>query len=154
MAAELDESGRRVAVEVGTAVLEVAADQGLLRALLGHLMRPSVAASRSGVAFELRVCETGDGRVLIELEDDGGAPSDADARRRLLAFARPDGGGPLLGAGVSGPAARRIVAGHGGVLAFALAIVGSLRSSSFRRRAAHDAACGPRRARRRQRRPA
>ncbi len=116
VAAELSESGRPVVVEWAHASPRVAADADLLRALLGHLMRPSVAASRSGVTFQLRARAGDRQRVHVELEDDRDAPGDADARLRLLPFVRPAGAGPLLGAGVSGPAARRIVVAHGGSL--------------------------------------
>ena len=115
-AERLSVPGRPVSVVVEGAVPPVDADQALLAALLGHVMRPVVAASRDGARFRLRAGPAEGGRILIEIEDEMGASSDEDARRRLAPFARPEGSGSVLGAGVSGPAARRIVEAHGGEL--------------------------------------
>jgi signal transduction histidine kinase len=113
VARRLSRPGRAVRLETGGEVPLVAGDARLLTALLGHLMRPVVATSARGVTFVLTAGADGD-RVHVELADDSGAAS-AESTAARLRYGSPSGGaGQLLGAGVSGPAAARIVAAHGG----------------------------------------
>jgi signal transduction histidine kinase len=116
VAGELSEPGRQARVAVADDLLGVSGDPGLLRALLGHLMRDGLAASASGTRFTLSTAPAPGGRVLVSLAEDCGPERAAAAERRLVPFERPDGSGALLGSGVSGPAAARIVAAHGGEL--------------------------------------
>jgi hypothetical protein len=110
----LSEPGRPVRLRVDGEAQAACGDPQLLRALLGHLMRPVVAASGRGVTFVLTVTGESD-RVRFVLDDDAGEASAGGAATRLTSYGnRAGSGGQLLGAGVSGPAAARIVAAHGG----------------------------------------
>jgi signal transduction histidine kinase len=116
VAEDLSEPGQPVRLDVEGQAPAASGDPQLLRALLGHLMRPVVAASPGGVSFVLTAARDGD-RVRFELADDAGAASADGAATRLSSYGTRAGGGQLLGAGVSGPAAARIVAAHGGEIA-------------------------------------
>ena len=128
VARELAEPGRQARVSVDGAALSVHGDPALLRALLGHLVRASLAAAGSGVRFTLSTSAREDGRVQVRLLEACPHERAASAARRLVPFARPEGSGSLLGAGVIGPAAARIVAAHGGTLAISAADGGVLTS--------------------------
>ncbi len=114
VAAGLSEPGRRVCVLAAGDLPAVRGDPALLRALLGHLMRMSLAASRSSAEFTLRAAPGANDRIDVELEERTEPVAVIAASRSLLPFERPTGTGPLLGAGVSGPAVANIVASHGG----------------------------------------
>lgn len=116
IAAEFGEPGRLIRVRAADGLPAVAGDPALLRALLGHLMRTALASSPSGATLSLRAATRPDGRIEVQLEQPAEPAGVADAIRRMTPFERPTGSGPLLGAGVSGPAAARIVRAHGGVL--------------------------------------
>ena len=115
-AAALSEPGRRVRLSVDGAVAAVSADVAQLSALAAHLTRMALAQSAGGVRLVLRGAAGPGGRIHVELEHVEGAGDDRDPQRRLVPFERPAGTGALLGAGVSGPAAARIVSAHQGTL--------------------------------------
>lgn len=114
VAAELGEPGRRARVDVDGQALPVHGDPALLRALLGHLLRLGLAASPSAQRYTLSTSARADGRVQVRVLE--AVQGVRDAAQRLMPLARPAGSGALLGAGVSGPAAARIVAAHGGTI--------------------------------------
>ena len=117
VAAELGEPGRQARLSAGDAMLAVRGDPALLRALLSHLLRAGLAAAGSGVRFTLTTTARADGRVDVDLLEGCAPQIAAAAERRLEPLQRPEGSGALLGAGVSGPAAARIVTAHGGTIA-------------------------------------
>ena len=67
---------RACASSASRAVPAVAADRELLRALLGHLMRPALASGAAVRDFTLSGGRRAGGRVAVELADEG------DERRR------------------------------------------------------------------------
>lgn len=117
VAAALSEPGRGVRLSTAAPLPAVDADRDLLRALLGHLMRPALASGATGAAFALSGEPAPGGRVALELADEGEEADDAQAAARLAAAGPSSGSGVVLGAGISGLAARHIVELHGGSIA-------------------------------------
>jgi hypothetical protein len=113
-AAGLSSVGLTVVVSGPDPATAVEADVALLRRLFGHLMRPALATARGHVSFELAAAPAARGRVDVRFSDDAGALDDARAAARLWTADGMSGSGTVLGAGVCGPAATRIVALHGG----------------------------------------
>ena len=126
VAAEFGEPGRQARVSVSGEPHAVYGDPELLRALLGHLLRPGLAAAGSSVSFVLSTSTRPDGRVDVRLLERCEPERAQSAARHLDPFTRPPGSGALLGAGVSGPAAARIVAAHEGTLEAVVAADGVL----------------------------
>jgi signal transduction histidine kinase len=79
--------------------------------VLTHLLRSalSAGASRLGVTGRVEAGET-----VIELYDNGTPVRQSDPHAPFEPFARPRGRGPLVGAGISLPLARRLVERAGG----------------------------------------
>jgi signal transduction histidine kinase len=108
--AELDEVLSRKAVKVQRDPLPRAGlDPREAQRLLVHLLRSALAANATRVAFGGSVQEDG---VTVEMLDDG-APAQ-EGTDAFAPFASPRGRGPLVGAGLSLPVCRQIVARRGG----------------------------------------
>jgi signal transduction histidine kinase len=107
LADDLEDTGARVRA----GALPVAnADRDLVVRLLVHLLRDALAAGARIVRVR---SARRDGKISIELHDDGTAPEGDPFRP----FARARGRGPLVGAGVGLTVGRRIVERHGGTIA-------------------------------------
>jgi signal transduction histidine kinase len=88
----------------------------LLERLLVHLLRAALSARATGrLRIEVDGSEV-DGRVTVEVRDDGTPLADELAVWGFEPFARVRGRGPLVGAGVSLAVCRRIVERHGGAI--------------------------------------
>jgi signal transduction histidine kinase len=108
--AELDPHLRRTNVAIQRDPLPRAGlDPRDAQRLFTHLLRSALAANATRVAFGGSVGEDG---VIVEMLDDG-TPA-REGTDPFAPLARPRGRGPLVGAGVSLPVCRQIVARHGG----------------------------------------
>lgn len=109
-AADLDVYLHRVPVHVQREPLPHAAiDAGDARRVFSHLVRSALAAGATRLGVTGRV---EGGEAIVELFDNG-TPA-REGAHTFEPFARPRGRGPLVGAGVSLPVARQLVARAGG----------------------------------------
>lgn len=107
---ELGSDGAALRVEVARAAPTVVGDGAQLVVAFRQLFR-SAAAARDPNQGEVRIAvtgePTGDGRVLVAIDDDAAAPHG-------LVGSAARGRGPLVGAGATQLIVSRIVAAHGG----------------------------------------
>lgn len=103
----------------GPESLELAADEGLLRRLLGNLLHNAVRHTPSGGAVRVEI-SLDDGAVEVAVVDGGDGVPEAERERIFDRFVRLDGARAAgEGAGLGLPIARAIAEAHGGRLELA-----------------------------------
>jgi putative PEP-CTERM system histidine kinase len=101
------------------ALLWVRANPEQLTSVVSHVIQNAQEASPAGVAVEIKLAETTDGRAVVEIRDSGAGMSEEFIRRRLF---RPfDSTKGSSGMGIGAYQAREVVRGLGGELAVASA---------------------------------
>jgi two-component system, OmpR family, sensor histidine kinase BaeS len=108
--------GGRCELRLNDGAREVAGDRRALTMAFTHVIRIALAGTANGPAqVRVRVFDDGD-HVRIEVADDGEPPPHGVASTLFDPFGPPRGRGAVVGAGVSGVVAARVVAAHGGTI--------------------------------------